>query len=34
MKKFTILLTIALLFAAILTACAPETIVETVIVEK
>jgi multiple sugar transport system substrate-binding protein len=34
MKKFTIFMTVALLVAAILTACAPETIVETVIVEK
>lgn len=34
MKKFSILMTIALLIAAFLTACAPEKIVETVIVEK
>ena len=34
MKKFSIFMTIALLIAAFLTACAPDTIVETVVVEK
>jgi len=34
MKKFSILMILALMAAALLTACAPETIIETVIVEK
>jgi len=34
MKKFSVFMVAALLIAAILTACTPETIIETVIVEK